>query len=143
MEKYVYAMSKSRSELGDYFEERTRPLIEHLVKLFLYPSHRSVKHWRREVANLLNSTDTLKGSHKLPSAEFILKNSYKVHEKFIHRYIEQIIYDYGEPDYDSAENYMDVKSAVKNYFVWVANKLSNSSIITYPEIYSYLENHGF
>lgn len=142
MKRYVYAMSKSKSDLGDYFESRTRPVIEHLIKLYLYPGHESTIHWRREVANFLNSTDTLKGSHKLPTARFILHNTIDVHLPFIQSYARQVVYEYGGSSYWPAE--LDALSTnIKNYFVWIANRLSKEPQVSYPEIYEWLERNGF
>lgn len=145
MKRYMYSMSKSKSDLGDYFESATRPIIEHLIKLYLYPDNASVNHWRREVAKFLNSSDTLKGSHKLPSAKFIVDNTFKVHQHFIPGYMKQILYLYRRHTADiDALNHIDaITQQICKYFEWIANKLSHEAQIPFPEIYEYLETHGF
>lgn len=143
MKKYIYSMSTSKSDLGDYFESATRPVIEHLIKLYLYPDNRSVNHWRREVAKFLNSTDTLKGSHKLPSAGFIMKNTFKVHQTSIPAYVKQIVYLYSKPDVDVNKHIDTIVYQIRKYFEWVAGRLSHELQIPFPDIYTYLEEHGF
>lgn len=151
MKRYIYSMATSRSELGDYFESHTRVIMENLIKLYLYPYDESVMHWRREIANQLNCTDKLKGSHKLPSAKFIFKNTYEEHSRYIPRYIECVIEKYGEPRSLSHSSTSDSFSGVeellirsiRNYFLWISAELSDQPQLTYSSIYKYLEEHGF
>ena len=147
MKRYIRAMSKGKSELGDYFETHTRPIIYHLIKLYLYPSNPAVKHWRREVANQLSASYTLRGSHKLPSADFIMKNSFDVHGRFIPTSIKCVIDQYGEPEYYTHDDFdaqdLALAESIEQYFLWLASRLSEVQQIPYSEIYNYLENHGF
>lgn len=140
MKRYVYAMSKSKSELGDFFESRTEVIIEHLIKLYLYPRSRDVEHWRREVANHSSQSFTLKGSHKLPSASFILKNTIQVHRRFIPNYIKCILEEYGSSRYSNDDTLVN---RIEQYFNWMADQLSTNIKIPYSEIYAELEESGF
>lgn len=140
MKRYVYAQAKSKADVGADLEQGVDELIMHLIKLRLYPHSTSVNHWRREVAEKLHRTDVFKRSHKLPSAEFILDNTYRVNEKFLANYLHVVVTDYGRPQsFDRSALFDDIR----DYFEWIANELSQSRSVAYGDIYQKLEKLGF
>lgn len=141
MKRYIYAMSKSRRDVGADLEQGCDELILHLIKLRMYPEAAECHHWRKEVAEKLHRVDSFKGSHKLPSVEFILRNTIDVHlprlSKYLH--IAKVDYDYAECPFD-----LDVlKADIIDYFEWIANELADGGKAAYTDIIHYLENHGF
>lgn len=141
MKRYVYAMSKSRKDIGDDLEQGCDMLILHLIKLRMYPDVEDCHHWRKEVAEKLHRVDSFKGSHKLPSAEFILHNTIDVHLPRLSKYIHV-----AEVDYDCSTSTFDpniLKNDIIDYFTWLANELANDGVVAYTDIIHYLENHGF
>lgn len=141
MKRYIYAMSGSRKDVGAEIEQGTRELIKHLIKLRLYPESESVNHWRREVAEKLHYVTSFRGSHKLPNSDFILKNSYDVHESKLKRYLDIVTLDYGEPEYDIDVNRLF--HDIHRYFIWIAGVLEVDGDVAYNEIYQKLENMEF
>lgn len=134
-------MSMSRKDVGADLEQGCSELILHLIKLAFFPNSSNVSKWRKEVANFLHRTFSFKGSHKLPSKKFILSNTYYIHEKYIDRYFEVILLDYGKP-----ENEIDIdqiKVNIKLYFEWIAEELSKAPAIPYTSIYKKLEELDF
>lgn len=141
MKRYIYAMSRPKSKVAADLEQGTRQLIMHLIKLYLYNESDSVNHWRKEVAEKLNETDRLKSTNKYPSAEFILDSTWRLHKDLFHNYLQDIIKDYGQPDFNYDESLM--KNKIRRYFEWVAEHLSNQGYVSYTDIKNYLRDRGF
>ena len=141
MKKYIYAMSKSRRDVGATLEQGCDELILHLIKLRVFPAADAVFHWRQEVAEKLHRCDTFKGSHKLPSVKFILQNTYQVHESRIDRYIHIVSMDYDEDMHSYDRDVL--KQDIYDYFEWLANELSQYGRVAYQDIYNKLEELGF
>lgn len=142
MMRKIYSMSRSKSDIGDTIEQGTRELILHLIKLWMYPDSYNKPKWRKEVAAKLNQVDSFKGSHRYPSAKFILDNSWKVHQKHLAYYIDIIEDDYGDTTRDD-ESFLDLKDRIDEYFEWVAEELSIHGQVSYKMIYTELEILGF
>jgi len=143
MERYIFAMSKSRVDVAADLEQGCDELILHLIKLRMYPAASEVNHWRKEVAEKLHRTDTFKGSHKLPSVRFILQHTYDVHESRLDRYIHIIDVDYNDRFDSEIFDKGALKSDIHDYFEWLANELATSGRVAYADIYVYLSNHEF
>ena len=138
----IYAMSKSKQDIAADIESGTQLLILHLIKLWLYPNKQDKNHWRKEVAAKLNHVDSFKGSHRLPSAKFILQHSWYVHKSRLPKYVEIIQDDYGDMlDIDLEIHMLDV--SIDAYFNWLANNLADVGIVSYKSIYRKLEELGF
>ncbi len=137
----ITCMSKPKSSVAAGLEQRTRQICLHLIKLHLYPENESCNHWRREVANQLNEVDRLKKSNKYPSSQFIYDNTYKLHKKYISKYIAGVLMDYGDSIYD-VDEYL-ISDKVRFYFVWISERLSKDGWISYSEIYEHLKQSGF
>ena len=73
--EYIFSMSMSRKDLASRLEETTIPLIEHLIKLYIYPNlSEYVSHWRQEVYEFLHSVSRIKGKNIFPCRNFPLKD---------------------------------------------------------------------
>ena len=141
MKRYIYAMSRSRRDVGAALEQGCDELIMHLIKLRVFPDADAVFHWRQEVAEKLHRCDTFKVSHKLPSVKFILQNTYQVHEGRIDRYIHIVSVDYAEDMHSFDKDVL--KQDIYDYFEWLANELSQYGRVAYQDIYTKLEELGF
>lgn len=141
MKKYIYAMSKSRRDVGADLEQGCDELIMHLIKLRIYPDSQECNHWRKEVAEKLHRVDSFKGSHKLPSVQFILHNTYFVHASRITHYIDIVKKDY---EYNVTSCSIDVLlDDIRDYFEWLANQLAETGRVAYTDIIEHLKNSGF
>lgn len=141
MKRVILAMSRSRQEVGATIEQGTRELINHLIKLWQYPDSLDIAKWRKEVAEKLNQVDTFKGKHTLPSAQFILDNSWRIWRPKLPNMVQYIIDDYGQPTTDKGFNLM--RDRIDEYFMWLARMLSNDGQVSYAQIYRTLEMLGF
>lgn len=141
MKLYINGMSLSKSDIGDKLEQGVEKLIEHLIKLYLYPNNVSVNHWRTEVAEKLYKVDSLKHSYKYPDPEFILKHTLQVHKKRIPYLVQCIIDDYGLPEFIYDISVLTKK--IELYFHWLANELSVYGRLSFKNIQNKLEQIGF
>lgn len=141
MKRIIYAMSKSKQDVGADIEQGTRELILHLIKLWAYPNSRDKNKWRKEVAEKLNYVDSFKGSHKYPSSKFILDNSWVVHRSRLSYYVSIIEDDYGE--FETDDSYYHLRTNIDEYFSWLAGILSQYGQVSYKQIYVELDTLGF
>lgn len=141
MKLYIKAMSMKRSDLKEYIESHTRQTIIALAQLYLFP-HGNRVHWRKEVWEKFHEMHKLKFNNKLPSAKFILDNSYELHQSMTCRLLQYAI--------DKEDKYTPISSRreseflviVKDYFLWLANQLSQQEIINTKEVLDELDNLG-
>lgn len=141
MKRYIRGMASSRKDVAANLEQGVDVLIMHLIKLRLLPDAQEVPHWRKEVAEKLHRTDLLKGSHKIPSAQFIFDNTYKCNAGFIPHLIDVVIDDYL--DSIATVDYESLQDDIKEYFNWISQELSMHRIISYKAIQTKLEELGF
>lgn len=113
-------------------------LFKTLVKLYLYPNHESVSHWKQEIAAFLNRVSKLKGSNKLPSKEFILKNTWSIYEDLVPNMVKPTIEDYGPTEVKI--NVIELHSKCKLYFDWIAEELSSNGLVSNKSIYEKLDS---
>lgn len=137
-------MSLPRSEIAARLEESTRPLIKHLIKLYLYPNCPAVNHWRHEVYMFLHNVSLIKRSNKLPSSEFILKNTLGLNRRFILVWKEHIeddyLNEYGYPEDVDEDNLIEM---IYNYYTWLADQLSRYGEVSRSDTYRMLKYYGF
>lgn len=141
MKVYVKSMSMSRGDLKDWIESHTKQTIIALAQLYLFPSGNRI-HWRKEVWEKFHEMHKLKFNNKLPSAKFILNNSYELHQAMTCRLLQYAI--------DKEEKYTPISNIresefmviVEDYFIWLANQLSQKEIVNTQEVLDELDNLG-
>ena len=137
--EYIFSMSQSRKDVAAELEQITRPLVQHLIKLWLYPNSSSANHWKQEIYNLLHNVSRLRGTNKFPTSSFILKNTIDVNSSSIPIWVEII-----QDDYDKVEcSTPELVIAVKEYYAWLANKLSQQGEVSRTAIYNKLSELKF
>ena len=141
MKRYILGFSKSKKDVGANIDESTRPLILHLIKLYLYPDSVNKNHWRKEVAEKLNCVSKLKGRNRYPSKEFILNYSWESYKNEIEYFVTYITSDYGYSEY--AENIEEIKYFIFNYLDELSELLSEHGVVDYDKIYKLLSKYGF
>lgn len=141
----VFAMSLPKCEIAARLEETTRPLIRHLIKLYLYSDKSSdSNHWRQEVYALLHNVSKLRRVNKLPSTNFILDNTINVNRDLIPSWTKHIISDYSDDaDRDMNIDIVALQNSISDYYSWLASELSQYGDISRTECYSKLEELGF
>lgn len=137
----IYGFSKPRAELASKIDDQTRPLMETLICLYIFPDNENRNHWRGEVWSLLNKMDLLKGKNKLPSKQFILDNSWELNKKYLDDRIKYVIDK--EDSYEPAEfGKVSLRCTLEEYFDWLADKLSRQTYVSKQEVYSLLDELG-
>lgn len=136
MKIYVTANAEKRSEISKYLKSQTRQVIIHLLKIFLFPHNQSMHHWCTEVTSFLTDIDVLKGKHKFPDKNFILRNTWEYKEDCIKPYAETLIRQrfYGEPECLVEEVY----DKIFQYFNWLAERLSTDGFVDSTAVYKKL-----
>ncbi len=142
----ILGHAKKLSDIGAEIEESTQPIVQHLAKLYLFPESRDVDHWREEVATFLNSVPLRKGKNKLPSAQFIYKNTFEANEAYIAQYYNVVCVDYVSDDNPvtrQPRSINDFVNKVKLYYIWLSNNLSRFRVLPNLEIKNELKDLGF
>lgn len=141
MKKYIYAMSMSRGDLRSWVSAHTRQVIIALAQLYLFPTGNRV-HWRKEVWEKFSTIHRLKPTNKLPSAKFILDNSFNVYKNILPSLMQYAIDK--EEDYSPISNIDedDFRLLVEDYFLWLANMLSNADAVAKSDVLEELDRLG-
>ena len=144
MKRYIRSFAVTKREVQADLRAAARVIIEHLIKIFLYPDAQENNHWKREVAAALNAVPKMKNSNKLPKAKFILDSSWMAWEDIFYRKVEVVKEDMIE---DPINVDVDILyGAIDEYFNWISNELSRFGLISYTSIYheiEYLQNKYF
>lgn len=144
MYRYIRSFAVTKREIQADLRAAARVIIEHLIKIFLYPDAQENSHWKREVAAALNDVPKMKNSNKLPKAKFILDSSWMAWEDIFDRKVEVVKEDIVEDPIDVDINIL--YSAVDEYFDWLSTELSQFGSVSYTSIYheiGYLQDKYF
>lgn len=141
MKRCILGMSMKRGDLGDWIDNHTFQVIVALAQLYLFPEGNRI-HWRKEVWEKFSRIYTLKRSNKLPSAQFILDNSWNKYKGRIARILQ-----YAE---DKEDSYTPIKSATvsefyqiaEDYFYWLADSFSRNQELLLSEVKEELDRLG-
>ena len=131
----------SRSNLCDWIEDHTYQVIVALGQLYLFPSGNR-KHWRKEVWEKFSRMHTLKPSKKLPSAQFILNNSYKIYQNKMSSILKYVIDKESEYNTISSIDDERFRLIVEDYFLWLANYLSQTELLDKDDVLEELDRLG-
>lgn len=138
MYKYIKSFADTSSQIKSNLRGSTKVVMNHLIKIWLFPSAREQNHWKSEVAHALNDVPKQKGRNKFPKTEFLMKNTWNVYNDSLTNRIDAIISDMSETpipfDYDN------IYYAMHDYFVWICENLSKYGIISNSKIYEEIEH---
>lgn len=138
----ILAMSKNQMKLASDLEDVTRPIVEHLIKLRLYPNTEFVTHWRSEIASFLCEVPVFKHNKHLPSAEFIVNNTIGVDYMLIRNLISVVISNMDSL-IPAPFDYDELVDDIVRYFKWLATNLSKTGKIARNTIFEMLKNLNF
>ena len=141
MKRRIFGMSMKRGDLGDWIDNHTFQVIVALAQLYLFPGGNRT-HWRKEVWEKFSRIYTLKRSNKLPSAEFILSNSWDKYKGRLARILQYAA--------DKEDEYIPIKSAhldefyqvAQDYFYWLADSFSKNQELLLSEVKEELDRLG-
>lgn len=139
MKRLIYAMSFDRRTLLNRLIKNLDPLMDHLIKLYLFPNTDYTNHWRKEVWNFLNRTPKMP-NNKFPSYKFIyqaISGELDITEQLMYLVLDE--YSKHTPTrFDAVE----LESKLDEYFQWLAEKLSTKGVVQSSEVYEELEKLG-
>lgn len=148
MKRWIHAasilgMSKGRKELGAWIEDHTVPVMVALTQLYIFP-YGCRTHWRQEVWDKFHEMKRFTHNKKLPDAQFILDNSWKINNSehdidTVIRYVIKKEKDYqprNDIDRDELFNLME------SYFKWLASRLSQEFLVDVDEVKTKLDDLG-
>ncbi len=136
MYRYIVAMSLNRERLKQQFEDASKPIVQHMIKLLYYPDSSDYSHWKQEIYSFLNDTYKMKGSNKWPSEKFIF-TYLQAYNDAIDGGTRKIISKYGNPH--SNVSIEDILKAVLEYEKFAAESLSQTGNIYSDELYVKLD----
>lgn len=142
MKRMILGMSMKRKDLAAWIDNHTFPTMVALAQLYLFPYGPRV-HWRKEVWEKLSKVYRLKKTNKLPDAQFILESSWGLNKHNVNnalRYAQD-----KEENYDVRDGatYDEFYQIVEDYFIWVADKLSQNETLDLREVKEELDSLGF
>lgn len=140
MKRFIFA-AKSRSDLGAWIEDHTPQVMIAIAQLYVFPSGNRT-HWRKEVWEKFSEMHAFKHNNKLPSAKFILDNSWKVNERYVDNVIRFVIGK--EEEYTPREdiNVSELYDILESYFKWLADYLSKNRFLIPQDVNKKLDELG-
>lgn len=133
----IFAFARSRIEVFSKLADNSENVIDHLIKVFLWPTVREQDHWKQEIWNFIRSVPKLKSSNRFPS--------YKQIKNEIWNSYEDVIYDHIGLWVDEIEetpisfDCRDVYHAIEEYMSWLADILSEKGVVRSSQVYSKIE----
>lgn len=136
MKLYIRAFADSQAEIYRDIKSKSSVVIEHLIKLFLYPNSNNLNHWKTEIFAAMSRVPKLKRTKKYTESKNILKYSWNIWNDSIADMIDVIQNDYGlsntPPDI--------IYNNVHIYLAWISDKLSRFGYVTSNQIYSKIDD---
>ena len=142
MKMYIRGMALSRSDLGNWIDNHTFQVMVALAQLYLFPSGTQRKHWRIEVWEKLSRMHKLKMTNRLPSADFIFKNSFGRNKGNISDALQYAKDKEHDLIPQASEVYGDFYQVVEDYFMWLAGELSHSETVVMQDVLNELDRLG-
>lgn len=137
----ILCFTDTNQEIKRKIHDSSDHIMEHLIKIWIFPNHDTVDHWKREVVGFLNKVPKTKNSKKYPSKEFILKNSWNVYEDILDNIIISAI-DEVEDATPIWFDESDIYKGIFEYFDWLSDELSTKGIILRQDAYAKIEEIG-
>lgn len=139
----IFGFANRKSDIAAMIEENTRELIQHLIKLWVFPDAKDCNHWKQEVYNFLYRVPRLKRSNKFPSKKFILNNTIVVNKDNISALLRIVITDYKNQYEQKKSEYSTMEERILLYFDWLAEELSINGKVARNDVYAKLSELGF
>lgn len=134
---YIRAFSRSRTDVLNKLADNSEHVIDHLIKVFLWPDVQEQAKWKEEIWNFIRSVPKLKSSNKFPSYKQIKNAIWNSYEDVIYEHIGLWIDEISEEPVPF--DYEDVYHAIEEYMTWLANTLSEKGVVRSSEVYSKIE----
>lgn len=134
---YVRSFADTRSQIKSYLRGATKVVMNHLIKVWLYPEVQEQNHWKKEIAQALNDIPKVKGKNKYPDYRFLIQNTWNVYEDSLEDRVDVIISSMKEDP--TPFDFENIYRAMSDYFDWICFRLSEKGIVRYSDIYDEIE----
>lgn len=126
-----------RHKIEDMLVNKSPEIVEHLIKIYLYPDDVNTNHWKDEIYSFINRVPKIKFNNKFPSSKFIYEKTYGVWWDTIPNMIKKVVSEYG--DYHINYNIGDILDFCSRYFNWLSRELSSNGLILKKNVYSTID----
>ena len=139
---WLYELATPRRiEMGN-LDSKTDTVIEHLVKLWLFPRYRSVETWMYHTWKGIHSTRKVKKSGFLKK-EDIFSTTWEDNEQLVPVYLEHYIDRHDHGEYRgyiryNAEDIDTLNKCMESYFEKLSKKLSDDGVVTEREVKNFI-----
>lgn len=127
----------------------TDKVIEHLIKIWLFPRYHSVSDWIEHTWKALHKTHKIKDINKFPDSEDIFQNTWEDNKHIVpdtvDHYIRKHFEDKEYPGY-MRSNYKDLKNlnnCMEKYFMKISDKLSEDGTFSRSFVEESVVDSGF
>jgi len=141
MKRLVYGMSKKRKDLAAWIDDHTFQTMVALAQLYLFPQGNRV-HWRKEVWEKFSRMYPLRKTNKLPSAQFILDNSWGLNKQNVKNALQYAMDKEDQYDPKLHYTYDEFYQIVEDYFNWLSDQLSQKVALELQDVKSELDRLG-
>lgn len=137
MFRYIKSFAVSNKEIFKNLSSNSENLIDHLIKVFLWPDVQEQNHWKQEIWKFVHSVPKSKSTNKFPSANKIFE---AIWEPFSDVIAEHILLWIGEIEETPIKfSYSNVYKAINEYCKWLSIELSTIGEVKSSEVYSKIE----
>lgn len=130
-----------RKDLGDWIDNHTWQVMVALAQLYLFPQGNRV-HWRKEVWEKFSKMYTLKKTGKLPDADFIFENSWGRNKNEVRNALQYAKDKESGYRARSRVTFDEFYQIVQDYFLWLADNLSQNSTLVLQDVKDELDSLG-
>lgn len=141
MFRIVIGMSDDLKSIRDKIRDQTDQLVEHLIKLALFPECDSIDHWRAEVYSFLNKVPRIKGKNSWPKYKLI-REPLSIYEDMVDELVDHVKKDYKNLS-PVPINPIKLQNMITAYNNWLASELSQRGRVDSDDVFAKLEELGF
>lgn len=136
--RIIIGHAKYVKDTMNKLEDVSSEVMEHFIKLMIFPYSRNCNHWKQEIAAFLHKVPVLKSSKKYPSYDEIMKHIYYAWADATTNWIDQMVIDYPNEKILPV-TYEVVSECMYIYFDWLSRELSKSGLVAKQRIYDKLD----
>lgn len=127
----ILCMAAENKMIKDRLESSTPQVIEHIIKICLYPENESVNHWSREVWAAIHVVQKQKRTKKFPSSKFIFEATWGTDGDMLDQFIQLVLAEYGDP---KSVVKVNIEHICIEYFKWLSKNLSENGFVTNQDV---------
>lgn len=140
----VLEFVRSRKDIMNKLYANSDNYIEHMIKLYIWRYQPEANHWKTEIISFYRNIYRTKGSNKYLSSQDIYKcifGSYEdVFDEQLSNQVDWLNYSNRELPKVLSINKKDVHMFIREYSLWLSNKLPKEGSIAPSEASDLLDN---